>query len=344
MIFKNYQNILWIFVFLPIFIMMILGFRKRREKLSLFINPKLWPQIIPELSYSRRFWKRFLSILAIIFLVIALMRPQYGLVFKKIQRKGNDIYIAIDTSKSMLVKDVKPSRFEHSKREIYSLIEELKGDRIGLIAFAGDAYIQCPLTVDYASLKLFLDNLEVGSVPVAGTDLATAIKTARTSFEKVGENTNKILIIISDGEGFENDPIKSAEAAAEKDINIYTIGVGTKAGELIPLYDDKGAFKGYKKDKEDKVILSKLDQYTLEQISFETNGKYYSSDLGQFVMDKMYRDISLKETKLLEEELLQMHEDRYQWFLAFTFILLLIETFLGDIHRRTVEWRGRISG
>ena len=344
MIFKNQENIYWILVFLPIFLMMLVGFRKRREQLSKFIKPNLWPKIIPDLSYSRRFWKRFLSILAVIFLIIALMRPQYGLVFKKMQRKGNDIYIAIDTSKSMLVKDIKPSRFEHAKREIYNLIEELKGDRIGLIAFAGDAFIQCPLTVDYNSLKLFLDHLSVGSVPVAGTDIATAIKTARVSFEKGSQTSNKILIIISDGEGFENDPVKSAEAAADSNIDIYTVGIGTSAGEPIPLYEANGSFIGYKKDKENNVILSKLDNYTLEQISLTTNGKYYSSNLGQFVMDQLYKDISLKETKLLEAELLQMHEDRYQWFLAIAFILLLVETLLGDVNRRKEEWQGRLSG
>ena len=344
MIFKLQQNIFWIVVFLPIFAIMFIGFKRRKKYLSRFIEPDLWFKMIPNLSYSRRFWKRFLSILAIIFLIIALMRPQYGLIFKKVQRKGNDIYIAIDTSKSMLVKDIKPSRFEHAKREIYNLIEELKGDRIGIIAFAGDAYVQCPLTLDYGALKLFLNHLDVGSAPVAGTDIATAIKTARTSFEDTSDASHKILIIISDGEGFENDPVKSAEVAKDNGISIYTIGIGTSAGEPIPLYDDEGAFQGYKKDKKNNVVLSKLDSQTLQQISLTTDGNYYSSDIGQFVMDQMYRDISLKETQLLEEELLQTHEDRYQWFLALTFILLFIETFIGDIQRRNLPWQGRISG
>ena len=170
----------------------------------------------------------------------------------------------------------------------------------------------------------------------------TVIKSL-VSFDKVSEASNKILIIISDGEGFENDPIKSAEAAKQSGMSIYTVGIGTNTGEPIPLYDEKNNFSGYKKNKKGTVVLSKLDSQTLKQISLTTNGKYYSSDLGQFVMDQMYRDISLMETELLEEELLQMHEDRYQWFLAIAFILLLIETFLGDIQRRELPWQGRIA-
>ena len=342
MMFKEPNNSIWLFVLLPMMLIMIKGYKKRKKNLSLIVDKTLWGLMVPNLSYSRRFWKRVLTISALICVIVALMRPQYGVVFKKMQRKGNDIFIAIDTSKSMGVKDIKPSRFEHAKREVYNLIEELKGDRIGIIAFAGEAFIQCPMTLDYSALKLFIDHLDIGSAPVAGTDIATAIKTARLAFERTSKANNKILIIISDGEGFENDPIKSAEVAKDAGIEIYTIGIGTAAGEPIPIYQND-QFEGYKKDKNNKVVLSKLDKQTLTQVAYTASGKYYSSDLGQFVMDQVYKDLSIKETSALEEELLQTFAERYQWVLAIAFLCLLIELLISDLKVKKQEWQGRLT-
>ena len=272
------------------------------------------------------------------------MKPQYGLIFKQVQRKGNDIFLVIDTSKSMLAQDIRLSRFEHAKREVLNLIEDLNGDRIGIIAFAGDAFIQCPLTLDYGALKLFLDYLEVGSVPVPGTDIATAIKMARKSFEKLSKDTNKFMIIMSDGESFENDPIKSAMVASDQNIIIHTVGIGTANGEPVPVYDENGKFLSYKKNKNNEPVLSKINERVLKEISISTGGDYFSSNLGEFVMDQIYKKISSYEKKVLEESLLQMHKDRYQWFLAITFILLLFELLLSEqIFYKKAKWSGRIK-
>ena len=167
--FKELHLVL-LFLFLPILILIMwIGYRLRRRRLSEFISKPLWTKIIPTLHYSKRFWKCILWLFGFVFIILALMRPQYGLKFEKVQRTGQDIFIVIDTSRSMLAPDVKPTRFERAKQEVLGLIENLKGDRIGLIAFSGNAFIQCPLTLDYSALRLFLDDLHVGSVPTTGS-------------------------------------------------------------------------------------------------------------------------------------------------------------------------------
>ena len=330
MTFKNLDQLFWLLSLIPIGILMIIGHKKRKNRLSNTISKELWKIIIPSLNYSRRFWKRIIRIIALILILIAFLRPQYGIIFEQVERKGQDIYIALDLSNSMLAKDISPSRLDHAKREILSLIDELKGDRIGLIAFAGTAFIQCPLTTDYSALKMFLNHLTPEIMSTPGTDIATAIKTARLSFDRVSKNNKPILIIISDGESFENDPIKSAEVAHKKGIVIYTLGIGSENGDPIPLYNNKNKLIGYKKDKSGEIILSKLNQTMLKEIALTTNGNYFNSNLGAFVIDKIYKEISLNEKKHLEDTLLKLHIDRYQWFLGVAFFLLLLERVISD--------------
>lgn len=334
MIFKDSHLISLLFIIIPVIGVSIFGYKKRLTLLRKVIHQDLWGQIVPELNYSRRFWKSVMFITAMFFVILAILRPQYGAKFEKIERKGNDIYIALDVSKSMMAQDIKPSRLVHAKREIVGLLEELKGDRIGLIAFAGDAIIQCPLTFDYSAVKMYLDFLNPGVMPVPGTDVATAIKKARLSFERVSQDHNKIIIFLTDGESFENDAVESAKVAAEKGITIYCIGVGTKKGEPIPIYNNQKKLTGYQKDKKDNVILSKINEEELKQIVLEANGNYYNSSLGAFVIDQIYADIAQKETSKLEETLLRVNIDRYQWVLAIACFLLGLDMLLSNRKRK----------
>jgi len=330
MIFKNIAQFYWFFILIPVIILMFFGYKKRHHQLEQTINSSLWPTVIPHLSYSRRFWKRVMLIIGFIFIIIALLRPQYGVIFEQVERKGHDIFIAIDLSQSMLAQDIKPSRLTHAKREVLGLIDDLKGDRIGLIAFSGDAVVQCPLTSDYSAVKMYLDFIEPNLMPVPGTDIASAIKKARLSFERLSKSNKPILILISDGESFENDPIESAKVAAKKGISIYTIGIGTPKGEPIPQFDNNGKLSGYKKDKNGEIVLSQLDDQTLKDIASVSNARYFNSSLGAFVMDQVYQEISYHEKKRLEDSLLKFHQDRYQWFLAIGLLLLFLEIFLSD--------------
>lgn len=339
--FKNLHLVSLFFCIPGLILIMWLGYRFRRKRLELFISNTLWKKIIPTLNYSKRFWKRFVWLLGFSFIILALMQPQYGLKFEKIKRTGQDIYIVMDTSRSMLASDVQPNRFERAKQEVLGLIENLQGDRIGLIAFAGEAYVQCPLTLDYSALRLFLDDLSVGSIKTPGSDLPSAIKKARTSFNDVKTNAEKLVIVLSDGESFENDPVESAKVAKKQGVRIFTVGIGTPNGEPIPIVDENG-IEGYLHDKEGKVVLSKIDERILKRVAFETGGKYYLSTKETFVLDEVYKDISQLEKQTLEEKLYQNYKDRYQLVLALALLFLFLDFILPERGRVKQTWLGRV--
>ena len=339
MIFESMEHSRWFLIFFPVVVLILVGYKRRHRQLSQMVSVSLWSKMVPHLSFTRRFWKRVLLFVGLVCVILAYLRPQYGVVFEAVERRGHDIYIAFDLSKSMLAQDIRPSRLAHAKREVFGLIDELQGDRIGLIAFAGDAFIQCPLTSDYSALKLVLDVLDPALMPVPGTDVATAIKKARLSFERVSGRKKPILILISDGESFENDPVKSAQVAAEMGMTIYTIGIGTASGEPIPELNNNRQLVGYKKDKDQEVVVSKLNEGLLRQIAQETGGRYFNSSLGSFVMDEVYKEISAFETQRLEESLLTVHKDRYQWVLGLALLFLGLDCAFSD--RRRLK-RGRV--
>lgn len=339
MIFKN-SSLSLLFVLIPIAIGLILyRHQKGKKLLSLFIKKENWPTAIPQLNMSFRLYKNGLIILALLMLIVAGLRPQYGLQYEKVSRVGQEVFIILDLSESMLSKDTQPNRLQHAKREIKGLIDQLQGDKVGLIGFAGDAFIQCPLTTDIPALNLFLDELDTSYMPVPGTDIASAIKLARTSFKS---NSSKAIVIFSDGESFENDPIKSTELAKKAGITVYTVGIGSTSGEPIPSYDKNNQFQGYKKDKKDQIVLSRLNEKVLKQIATEGNGAYFKTSTQSFVADSIYQLLSKHEKTLLEEKLLQKHTDRYQIFLIIALILLLLESILPDNLAKKTLWRGRL--
>ncbi|MCK5513335.1 MAG: VWA domain-containing protein, partial [Deltaproteobacteria bacterium] len=198
--------------------------------------------------------------------IFALTRPQWGFHWEEIKRVGVDVMVAIDVSESMLAEDVKPNRLERAKREVIDLIEMMEGDRIGLIAFAGTSFVQCPLTLDYGACKMFLDYIDTDLIPVPGTAIAEAIRTSLKSFNK-RERKSKALIIITDGEDHEGEPIDAAKEAKKEGIKIFTIGVGREGGAPIPLKDGSG---GFKKDRKGDMVITHLDEITLQKIALET--------------------------------------------------------------------------
>ncbi len=271
------------------------------------------------------------------------MRPQFGVKFEKVSRKNQDILIALDTSKSMLAQDIKPSRFFHAKQEIRTLLERLKGDQVGLIGFAGEAYVECPLTLDYLSLAMSLSEIEVGSIPIPGTDIATAIKLARQTFNAMGSQSRKILIVMTDGESFENDPIASAEVAQSQGVTIYTIGIGSATGEPIPEYDDQNQITGYKKDKEGNIIVSKLDEEVLTQIASIGNGAYFRVDGSRWVVEALYDAIANVERVALSQKVAHEYKEQYQWPLAMAFFWILLASLIPERQPKKFKWEARIS-
>lgn len=259
------------------------------------------------------------------------------------QAEGIDLVFALDASLSMLAEDMKPNRLQRAKHEMSALMNKLQGDRVGLVMFAGTSFIQCPLTFDYQAAKLFLDAITVQSIPVPGTALEQAIRTAMRAFEHSVEGSSKVIILLTDGESHEGDPLKAAEAAAEQGITIYTIGIGSQKGEPIPIRNRDGDLVSYKKDSDGTVIMTRLDQLTLEKIAVLTDGQFYRASSGSLELDAIYAEIAAMETTVHDTRLVTHYEDEYHYVVGLALLLLLFDTFLTD--RSTVRhaWEGRFQ-
>jgi len=269
----------------------------------------------------------------LLFSVLALMRPQWGYDWREVKRSGLDILIAIDTSKSMLADDVKPNRLERSKLAVKDLLRSLEGDRVGLIAFSGTAFLQCPLTVDYNGFLLALNNLSIDVIPRGGTSISSAIRLAVNSYEG-GQKKYKILVIISDGENHEGDPIDLARKAKRENIRIFCVGIGTSEGELIPIIR-KGGKKTLMKDKQGNVIKSRLDEQLLQKIALITGGTYVRSSGAEFGLDLIYEEnLSKMERREIKAQMSKIYHERFQLPLAIALILLVIEPLISDKKRK----------
>jgi Ca-activated chloride channel family protein len=240
----------------------------------------------------------------------------------------------------MNAEDVKPNRLEKAKGEIIGFIDKLEGDRIGLVAFAGKAFIQCPLTLDYGAVRIFLDSVNTKIIPVPGTAIGEAIRCAIGAFNQK-ERKYKALILLTDGEDHGTQPIKAAEEAKKHGIRIYTIGIGSPEGEPIPIRGATGAIIGYKRDAKGNIVMSKLDEITLEKIALITNGKYYRATPGEIELDKIYKEICKMEKKELFTRKFTQYEDRFQIFLVIALFVLCLECVISDRKRIKKVWRGR---
>ncbi len=305
------------------------AWKKRIKALENFADKDVLKELTASLDRSRQKIKIILTIIGISFLLIAVLRPQWGFKYEEVKRKGLDILIALDTSKSMLAEDVKPNRLERSKLAIRDLVSNLKGDRVGLVAFAGSSFLECPLTVDYGGFLLTLDSIDTNTIPREGTNITSAIKNAIKSFVNT-EKKFRVLVIITDGEDMEGDSIKEAEIAKADGITIYTIGIGTKEGDLIPVIQSDGSM-GFLKDRSGNVVKSRLGEETLQKIALATGGTYVRSSPTEFGLDLIYRDrLSKMEKRELESKMLKRYNEKFQIPLWIGLVILLIELLVGD--------------
>jgi Ca-activated chloride channel family protein len=318
------------------------AFRSKKKALERFGKTELIQKLTRSVSRKRQVWKVIFIVLAFLFLVLAFARPQLGTKLRTVQREGQDILIALDVSLSMLAEDIKPNRLEKAKHEIASLIDKMQGDRVGLIAFAGKAFIQCPLTLDYGAAKMFLDIMDEDLIPVPGTAIGEAIQKAVTAFVEK-ERKHKILILITDGEDHVGKPVEMAAAASKEGVVIYCVGIGSSKGVPIPLVNDRGQRTGFKKNESGEVVMTKLDELTLEKIALETGGKYYRASPGEVELDRIYEDIGNMEKKTLSSQQYAQFEDRFQVLLGFVLFFLVLETLIPERKRIKKEWRGRFE-
>lgn len=307
--------------------------RNRRRLLEKFADKKLHRVLMPDFSGIKNWFKVGLILFALVLLIFAAANPQVGTRVQEVKQTGIDVFIALDVSRSMLAQDIKPDRLDQAKFQISSLINKLRGDRIGLIIFAGDAYVQFPLTTDYSAANLFLSAADVNSVPQQGTAIASAIDLATKSFD-YKTSTQRVIVIITDGEDHEGDIMQAVDTAKEKGIKTYTIGLGSATGVPIPVFNAQGQPVDYKKDENGNIVLTKLDDETLMKIAAAGDGKYFQASTYDDYLDRIYNDLSSLEKSEFGVRKVTDYEDRFYYFLAPAIILLLIEFFMSD--RRSV--------
>jgi Ca-activated chloride channel family protein len=272
------------------------------------------------------------------FVILALANPQIGTKLEEVKREGVDIMIALDVSNSMTAEDIKPSRLESAKQEISRMIDKLQNDRIGMVVFAGDSYLQLPLTTDYPAARLLLSTIDVDIVPVPGTAIGSAIRLAKKSFA-AGEQKHKVIVLITDGENHEDDAIAAAKEAHDEGVVIHTIGMGLPDGAPIPVYQNQNIV-GYKKDNEGATVVTKLDQQALVQIAEAGGGKFIRASNQQNELDAILREIESMEKKEFGAKIVTEYEDRFQYCLALALLLLLMEFFLSE---RVTPWMQKYS-
>jgi len=325
--FAKFEMFAWMWFVIPIGLFLFWTFKKRKKMMFYFAGDMM-PEIAATFSFKKQIWKYALLAFAFLFAVVALARPQWGFQWQEIHRQGLDIIVAIDTSKSMLTQDVKPNRLERTKLAVKDLLQKLDGDRIGLLAFAGDAFLVSPLTVDYSGFMLSLNDLSTRTIARGGTSISEAIQEAIKGFENILAKY-KAIIIITDGENLEGDPLAAAKKAKEKGIKIYCVGVGTREGELIRVQNEKGEFE-FLKDEKGNFIKSKLDETILQKIARVTGGAYVRASGGKFGMDLIYeQQLAKLERRDFKSKMEKKYYERFQIPLAISLALLLTETLLN---------------
>jgi Ca-activated chloride channel family protein len=318
--------------FLLVPLLFIIFFRivakRNRRALARLAGEETWERVVDFSGEKLRRRTRALRVLALVFMAFALAGPQWGYEWQEVKTEGREIIFALDTSKSMLAADIKPSRLDRAKLAIKDLVATVYGDKVGLVAFAGSSFLQCPLTLDYSAFGVALDALDVYSIPRGGTAIGQAINTAREAFA-TGAGGEKILILITDGENHEGDPVAAAKEAREEGITIYTIGLGSPEGELIPVKDVQGNLS-YLRDSEGRVVKTVLNEGILREIAAAGGGVYLHGRGATLGLDTLYRnELAKHKGTELYSTLEKKYTNRYQ-FPLFLALLLLAAEFLLD--------------
>lgn len=326
-----HSEVLYILLLIPLLLAVyIILFRDYRAAIAKFGSDSILGVLMPDRAPARRHIKFTLLLLILSLIIVALARPQFGSKLEEIKREGIEIVLALDVSNSMRAEDIKPSRLERAKQAIVSLIEKLDNDRIGLIVFAGDAYTQIPLTTDYVSARMFLSNTSTDIVSKQGTAIGSAIELGMKSFSPNTE-ASKVIVIISDGENHEGNAIQAAQQAAEKGIKIFTIGMGFKDGAPIPNLREGG----FVKDRQGKVVMSKMNPEMLTQIAATGGGDYFTASTSNVGLTRLYNQLNKMQKAKLETKVYSEYDDQYQYFIGLALLLMLIEFLISE---RKAKW------
>ncbi len=332
---KYFYLLIIIPVVVLVFILLQLWKRSAQRK---FADKQLLERLSPEKSIFKPILKLTIWCLAIASLTVALVNPKIGTKLETIKREGVDIVFAVDVSKSMLAEDISPSRLDKSKRIVSEIINKLGSDRIGIIAYAGRAVPQLPITTDFSAAKMFLSNLNTNMLSSQGTAIDDAIRLAKTYYDDV-EQTNRVLVIISDGEDHTGGAGKIAEEATKEGIKTYTIGVGTTKGGPIPI-KRRGITESYKRDLQGEVVITKLNEKTLQGIASEGNGEYIDGVNTEAVVEFITSRLNAMDKTEFEAKKFSEYKDQFQWFLGLGIFLLLLDVFLLE---RKTAWLQKLN-
>jgi Ca-activated chloride channel homolog len=323
---------LYLLLLLPVMILLYIlnAFRKKRAIVRMG-DPSLISRLMPELSRIRPAIKFTLSLFAISMVIIILSRPQFGSKLEEVKKEGAEVIIALDVSNSMLAGDIQPDRLTRAKQALTRLIDNLDNDRIGLIVFAGDAYTQIPITTDYVSAKMFLNAIGPDMVPKQGTAIGAAIELGMRSFSP-GEGKSKAMIIITDGENHEDDPVAKATEAAKAGIVIHTIGIGSEEGVPVPVTTNGKA--EFLKDIDGNTVISKLDEDILKKIAIASGGSYVRANNSNIGLDEIFGEISKMKKQEMESTVYTEYNDQFPIFAAISIFLLILDFIIMERKNR----------
>jgi Ca-activated chloride channel family protein len=327
-----HPDLLYLLLLLPaVTLMFIINEIRKKQALKRLGDTNLISGLVPEMSKIRPMIKFVLQLTAVTAGVIMLARPQFGSKIEDVKKQGVEVMIALDVSNSMLAEDIQPDRITRAKQAISRLVDDLDNDKIGLIVFAGDAYIQIPITTDYISAKMFLSAINPNMVPKQGTAIGAAIGLAEKSFSP-GEGKSKAIIIITDGENHEDDPVKDAEEASKAGIVIHTIGIGSTDGVPIPMTIN--GKRDYLKDADGNTVITKLDEDILKKIALSTNGNYVRANNSNIGLDEIYAQIKKMKKQDLESTMYTEYNDQFQIFAAIALVLLMADFIIMERKNR----------
>lgn len=327
-------HFLWMLVLLPVVMILFrYGSRARAHASERFARADQFKELARGVDPFQAFVKKLLLLGALSCLVLSLTQPKWGFHWEEIKRKGIDIVVALDLSKSMLAEDIKPNRLTRAKMEVKQMINVLQGDRIGIVGFAGSSFIHCPLTLDYATAKMFLDAMDTDMIPEPGTDIGGALQRALSAFEGA-DKQHRVLILITDGEDHEATVMKVVENAQKENVTIYTIGVGSQTGAPIPIVDESGN-KSYLKDRKGNIVVTKADSELLQKVALMTGGKKGNLSGSSFPLEEIYQnELSKMEKKELGSTRKKKFENRYQYPLGIALLLLVLECLIPGTRRQ----------
>lgn len=335
------ENIQYLYAYLliPVFVLLFILMKQWRKKAIRSLgDTEVVRQLMPDVSTAKPVLKFIFLLLAMSLIILGIVNPQIGSKLQEVKRKGADVMIALDVSNSMKAEDLSPNRLQRAKLAISKLIDKLEGDRIGIVVFGGEAYVQLPITTDYAAAKLFLETIDTDIIPTQGTAIGAAVRLSMESFgQDVGKN--KAIIVITDGENHEDDAVKAVEEAADRGISVNTIGMGSPSGSPIPVYRN-GTQVGFKKDKEGNTVITKLNEQMLQELASTGNGAYVHASNSETGLNAILDEVNKLEKKNYESKMYSDYDDKFYYFLAPALLLIILELLISE---RKSKWLERLN-